>query len=252
LGEVWSYIVSFDPEVWDAAGRSLWFAAASCAIATLICLPVGSLIHFSRFRGKGFVVAVVQSLYCLPTVLVGLIVFSFLSRAGPLGEWGWLFSPAAIICGQVILISPIMLGLVISALSGVDRAVTETATSLGANRFQMGIVAVREAKFAMITSVVMGFSRAISEVGVSLMVGGNILFYTRNLTTSISLATQKGELEKAWAMGILLLLIALVINIALFWLQRRGKLTQWRVTRWLFFKFRTWGRSTAGNMSSET
>lgn len=252
MGEVWSYLASFDPEVWDAAGRSLWFAAASCAIATLICLPVGSLIHFSRFRGKGFVVAVVQSLYCLPTVLVGLIVFSFLSRAGPLGELGWLFSPAAIICGQVILISPIMLGLVISALSGVDTAVTETATSLGANRVQAGIVAVREAKFAIITAVVMGFSRAISEVGVSLMVGGNILLYTRNLTTSISLATQKGELEKAWAMGILLLLIALVINIALFWLQRRGKLMQWRVTRWLFFKFRTWGRSMTGSISSGT
>ena len=249
MGEVWSYLVSFDPEVWDAAGRSLWFAATSCAIATVICLPVGSLIHFSRFRGKGFVVSVVQSLYCLPTVLVGLIVFSLLSRAGPLGDLGWLFSPAAIIFGQAILISPVVLGLVISALSGVDKAVTETATSLGASGIQSAIVAIKEVKYGIVTAVVMGFSRAVSEVGVSIMVGGNINLYTRNLTTSISLATQKGELEKAWAMGIILLVIALVINIALYWLQRKGKIMEWKVMRWLSFRFRASGRNTTGIIS---
>jgi tungstate transport system permease protein len=249
LGEVWSYLVSFDPEVWNAAGRSLWFAATSCAIATLICLPLGSLIHFRSFPGKGFLVSVVQSLYCLPTVLVGLIVFSLLSRAGPLGELGWLFSPAAIIFGQAILITPVILGLVISALSGVDKAVTETATSLGASGLQAGIVAIREAKYAIMTAVVMGFSRAVSEVGVSMMVGGNINLYTRNLTTSISLATQKGELEKAWAMGIILLCLALVVNISLYWLQRRGKISGWKISRWLFLRLRTSGRNTTGIIS---
>ena len=249
MGEVWNYLISPDAEVWDAVGRSLWFAATSCSIAALICLPLGSLIHFSNFRGKGFVVSVVQSLYCLPTVLVGLIVFSLLSRAGPLGELGWLFSPAAIIFGQVILISPVMLGLVISALSGVDKAVIETATSLGANKMQTIFVAIREARYAVSTAVIMGFSRAVSEVGVSIMVGGNIRFYTRSLTPAISLATQKGETEKAWAMGIMLLLIALAINIALYWLQRRWKVTQWKLPRWFTFRFRSWGKSTTGRVS---
>lgn len=249
MGEVWSYLVSFDPEVWSAAGRSLWFAVTSCAVAALICLPLGSLIHFRSFPGKGFLISLVQSLYCLPTVLVGLIVFSFLSRAGPLGGLGWLFSPAAIICGQVILIIPVILGLVISALSGVDRAVMETATSLGASGWQAGIVAIREAKYAIVTAVVMGFSRAVSEVGISMMVGGNIYLYTRTLTTSISLATQKGELEKAWAMGIILLLLALVINISLYWLQRRGKISGWKISRWLFLRLRTSGRNTTGIIS---
>ncbi|MFA5367348.1 MAG: ABC transporter permease [Dehalococcoidia bacterium] len=224
MDSVWTQLVSLDSETWSAAGRSLWFAATSCVISVLICFPLGSLIHFRQFRGKGLLVSVLQSLYCMPTVLVGLLVFSLLSRAGPMGDLGWLFSPKAIIFGQVVLISPIMMGLVISAYSGVDRSVTETAISLGASRIQMIIVAVREAKYAMITLVIIGFSRAISELGISMMVGGNINFYTRTLTTATSLATQKGEIEKAWAMGILLLLIALIINIAIYSLQKSGRL----------------------------
>jgi tungstate transport system permease protein len=187
----------------------------------LICLPLGSLIHFRNFPGKRLLVSVIQTLFSLPTVAVGLLVFVFISRAGPLGELGLLFTPAAIVVGQVILISPIMLGLIISALSGVDRAVTETATSLGATRVQAAIVNIREAKYAIVTALIMGFGRAISEVGLSLMVGGNIKGYTRTITTAISLETSKGELELAIALGMILIFIALVINIALHRLQRK-------------------------------
>jgi tungstate transport system permease protein len=214
-------IISFDPDVMEAAGRSLWISATSCAISMLICLPLGSLIHFRSFPGKRLLVSVIQTLFSLPTVAVGLLVFVFISRAGPLGELGLLFTPAAIVVGQVILISPIMLGLIISALSGVDRAVTETATSLGATRVQAAIVNIREAKYAIVTALIMGFGRAISEVGLSLMVGGNIKGYTRTITTAISLETSKGELELAIALGMILIFIALVINIALHRLQRK-------------------------------
>ena len=231
MDSIWGQLVSLGSDTWSAAGRSLWFAATSCAISILICFPLGSLIHFNNFRGKGLLVSVLQSLYCMPTVLIGLIVFSLLSRAGPLGELGWLFSPKAIIFGQALLISPIMMGLVISAYSGVDKSITETAVSLGASRLQMVLVAAREAKYAMLTLVIIGFSRAISELGISMMVGGNINFYTRTLATSIQLETQQGNLEKAWAMGILLLLIALVINIAIYSLQKSARLRKRRLLR---------------------
>ena len=132
-----------------------------------------------------------------------------------------MFSPAAIIIGQVILISPIMLGLIISALSGVDKMVTETALSLGATRVQAAIVSVREVRYAIVTALIMGFGRAISEIGIALIVGGNIAGYSRTITTAISLETQRGNLELAIALGIILVFIALVINIGLHWLQRK-------------------------------
>ena len=163
-------IVSLDPEVMEITGRSLAIAATSCSMATLICLPLGSLIHFNRFTGKRLLTNVIQSLYSVPTVAIGLFVFVFVSRAGPLGQLGIMFTPTAIVLGQVLLISPILLGLTISALSGVDKAIYETAVSLGANRLQAMALTIREARYAVLTAVIMGFGRAISEVGLSLMV----------------------------------------------------------------------------------
>jgi len=214
-------IVSFDPEVMSITGRSLAFAATSCSMATLICLPLGSLIHFSRFPGKRLFINVVQTLYSVPTVAIGLFVFVFISRAGPLGALGILFTPVAIVIGQVLLVSPIMLGLTVSALSGVDKAVPETAVSLGASRFQAARLTVREARFAILTAVIMGFGRAISEVGVSLMVGGNIRGFTRTITTAISLETSKGDIELSLALGMILIFLALTVNIILNRLQQR-------------------------------
>jgi tungstate transport system permease protein len=214
-------IVSLDPEVMEIAGRSLAIVATSCTIATLICLPLGSLLHFNRFPGKRLLINVVQTFYSVPTVAIGLFVFVFLSRAGPLGELGIMFTPMAIIMGQVLLITPVILGLTISALSSVDRAVVEAAVSLGANRFQVTTLTIREARYAILTAVLMGFGRAISEVGLSLMVGGNIKGFTRTITTAISLETSKGDIELSIALGIILVFLALVINVALGRLQQR-------------------------------
>ena len=157
-------IVSLDPEVMQIAGRSLTLAATSCVIATLIAIPLGSVIHFNNFFGKRLLINIIQTLYSVPTVAVGLFVYVFISSAGPLGNLGLVFTPAAIVIGQVLLVLPIMMGLTISALRGVDVTLTDTAISLGANRFQTASLVIKEARFAMLGAVTMGFGRAISEV----------------------------------------------------------------------------------------
>jgi tungstate transport system permease protein len=214
-------IVSLDPEVMEIAGRSLRISVTSALLASLIFVPLASLIHFHQFRGKRFLINLIQTFYSVPTVAIGLFVFVFISRAGPLGWLGLLFSPTAIVIGQMLLVSPILLGLVISALSGVDKAILDTARSLGASGFQTAIVVLREARFAVMAAVIMAFGRAISEVGISLMVGGNIRGFTRVITTAISLETSKGDLELSIALGIILISIALIINIILNRIQQR-------------------------------
>jgi tungstate transport system permease protein len=214
-------IIHLDPEVMEIAGRSLTLAISSSIIASLICVPLASIIHFNNFRGKRMLVNFIQTLYFIPTVAVGLFVFVFLSRAGPLGGLGLLFTPTAIIIGQVILISPIILGLTISALSGIDRTLIDTARSLGANGLQITVLILKEARFAVMAAVIMGFGRAISEVGISLMIGGNIRGFTRVITTAISLETSKGDIELSLALGLILILIALILNILLNRIQQR-------------------------------
>ena len=214
-------IVTFDPEVMEISGRSLVIAATSCSITALVCLPLGSLIHFSRFPGKRLLINVVQTLYSIPTVAVGLLVFVLFSRAGPLGGLDLMFTPAVMVIGQVFLVTPVMLGLTISAIRGVDKSIPETALSLGASRFQTAILTLKHARYAVLTAVIMGFGRAVSEVGLALMVGGNIKGFTRTLTTAISLETSKGDIELSLALGIVLIMIALVINLSLNRLQQR-------------------------------
>jgi len=221
LAQALELIVSFDPEVMEITARTLGIAGTSCLLASLISLPLGSLIHFRRFRGKRVLVNVIQTLFSVPTVVIGLFVFVLFSRAGPLGDLGILFTPAAMVIGQMILITPILLGLTISALSGVSNDVVETAISLGASGQQLALLTLREARYAVVAALILGFGRAISELGIAMMVGGNIRGFTRVMTTAISLATTKGELELALALGMLLLLLALVINIVLNRLQQR-------------------------------
>ena len=196
-------------------------SATSALLASLICLPLGGLIHFYRFPGKRILINIIQTFFSLPTVAVGLFVFVLFSRAGPLGGTNLLFTPAVMVIGQMILIIPILLGLTISALSGVDKAILDTALSLGASGFQTVIVVLREARYAVVAAIIMGFGRAISEVGLAIMVGGNIKGFTRVITTAISLEIAKGELELSIALGIILVSIALIINMALNRIQQR-------------------------------
>ena len=228
MTEIWDGItkaiellISLDPEVMEVVGRSLGISGTACLLASLICLPLGSLIHFHHFRGKRALINIIQTLFSVPTVLVGLLILVLFSRAGPLGEFGILFTPPVMVIGQMILIIPLLLGLTISALSGVSREIVDTATSLGASGFQAVLLVLKEARYAVLAAVIMGFGRAISEVGCALMVGGNIRGATRVITTSIALETSKGELALAIALGTILLFLALIINIVLNRLQQR-------------------------------
>ena len=229
MTEIWNgltraieLIVSLDPEVMEIAARSLMISLTSTLLASLVCIPLGSLIQYHQFRGKRILISVLQTFFSIPTVAIGLFVFVLFSRAGPLGGLGLLFTPTVMVLGQMILITPILLGLTISATSGVDKAILDTARSLGASGFQTALVVLREARFAVVAAVIMGFGRAISEVGIALIVGGNIRGFTRVITTAISLETSKGDLELAIALGIILLLIALVVNVVLNRLQQRS------------------------------
>jgi tungstate transport system permease protein len=214
-------LVSLDPEVMRIAGRSLIISGTSCLLASLICLPLASLIHFHQFHGKRALISTIQTLFAMPTVLVGLFVLVLFSRVGPLGFFRILFTPYAMVIGQILLISPLLLGFTISALSGVSREIVDTATSLGASGFQTVWLVLREARYAVLAAVIMGFARAISEVGCAMMVGGNIRGATRVMTTAIALESSKGDIPLAIALGIILLFVALVINIALNRLQQR-------------------------------
>jgi tungstate transport system permease protein len=208
-------ILTLNPEVLQIAAISVYISLAATIIAACISIPLGGLIHFREFHGKRMLKVIIQTLYSVPTVVVGLLVYLLLSRSGPLGFFGLLFTPEGMILGQVVLIIPITTGLVISALSGVDQNISDTLISLGATEFQSIIQIVKEARLAILSAVILAFGRAISEVGVAMMIGGNIAGRTRVLTTAIALQTGMGDFGFSIALGSILLAIALVIVIAM-------------------------------------
>jgi tungstate transport system permease protein len=228
LEEIWNgllkaveLIARLDPVVVEITARSLFISLTSAFLAALICIPLGGFIEFRSFWGKRAIVNLIQTLYGLPTVTVGLLVFLLISRSGPLGGLHLLFSPAGMIIGQTILVSPVMTGLTISALAGVSPQIKETAKSLGASEAQVILTVIKEARPAVMAAVLLGFGRALSEVGVAMMVGGNIQGYTRVLTTAIALNTSMGDLELSMALGIILITLSLAINLVL------GKVQGW-------------------------
>ena len=222
MEEIWNglfraieLIATSDPQVVEITSRSLFISLSSAFLASIICIPLGGLIEFRQFWGKGALINLIQTLYSLPTVTVGLLVFLLISRSGPLGGLGLLFTPYGIILGQAILVCPIMIGLTITALAEVNPLIKDTARSLGADQMQIIATVIREARAAVMAAVLLGFGRALSEVGVAMMIGGNIRGYTRVLTTSIALETSMGNLELSIALGIILISISLVINLVL-------------------------------------
>jgi len=222
LEEIWNglfkaieLIATWDPQVVEITSRSLFISLSSAFLASIFCIPMGGVIQFRQFWGKKALINLIQTLYSLPTVTVGLLVFLLISRSGPLGSLGLLFTPYGMILGQAILVCPIMIGLTITALSEVSPLIKDTARSLGANQMQIIVTVIREARVAVMASVLLGFGRALSEVGVAMMIGGNIRGYTRVLTTSIALETSMGNLELSIALGIILISISLVINLIL-------------------------------------
>ncbi|MEW6007211.1 MAG: ABC transporter permease, partial [bacterium] len=161
---------------------------------------------------KKIIITLINTLMALPTVVVGLLVYSLLSRNGPLGCLSLLYTPYAMVIGQVILISPIITGLLISSISLLDTRVKKEAIALGANKFQVMAIIFKEGRQGFVSAIICGFGRVFAEVGISMMVGGNIASYTRNIPTAIALETSKGNFAQSFALGLILLLVAFIIN----------------------------------------
>lgn len=214
-------ILAGDLTVFSIATRTMLIAVSATVISSAIFIPLGCLIHFKGFRGRRLVISIIQTLYSVPTVLVGMLVFLFISRAGPLGGLGMLFTPAAIVAGEVLLIAPIIMGLIISSLQAGGSDIRDTAISLGAGRGRMVLKVLTESRQAILTAVLMAFGRAVSEVGVAIMVGGNIAGYTRTLTTAIVLGVGRGETAYSIALGVILLALAMLVSVTVNIMQHR-------------------------------
>ncbi len=208
-------IVTGNREVLFIASTSLRFALTSTVFATLLALPMGLFLNRTSFRGRKLIIIFLNSLMALPTVVIGLLVYSFISKNAPLGSLGLLFTPGAIITGQVLLAFPIIASLLYSALSNQDPALPETLDTLGIKGLRKYFTIVLESRTAVLSALLSGFGRVVGEVGVSMMLGGNIRWYTRTITTTIALETSKGNFELALALGILLIIISLSINFLL-------------------------------------
>ncbi|HUK37653.1 MAG TPA: ABC transporter permease [Methanomicrobiales archaeon] len=212
-------IASGDPEVVRITILSLEISLTATLLSALIGIPLGALLYYHDFRGKRAVVNLVQTLYAMPTVVAGLVLFLFISNQGPLGFLYLLYTAPGMVVAQMILVIPLVIGLTYAALNGIDPEMRQTVTSLGATGLQSVRTLILEARFGILAAVILGFGRAISEVGAAMIIGGNIRGYTRVLTTAISLATSTGDFAYAIALGIILLGVAVIVNIGLNLLQ---------------------------------
>jgi len=209
--------------VTEYAGRSLFIALISTALASTVAVPLGVLLAEHEFRGKRALVTLLNTLLGIPTVVVGLLVFSLISRSGPLGRFGLLFTVPGIIIGEVVLIFPLVTALTLSAVQRIDRDVRRTALSLGANGRQALWLVLREARFGAFAAIIAAYGRVVGEVGVAMILGGSADGFTRTLTTAIVLQIDMGYFDLALALGIVLFSLSFAINIMLQVLQGRGR-----------------------------
>jgi len=209
-------LFSLDPDIYEVIAVSLKVSLASTTAATLLGLPVGFLLATRSFFGRRTLVIIAHTLMGLPTVVVGLFLFSLLSRQGPFGGWNLLYTPAAMVIGQAVLAFPIVVALSHRGIRSLDGRILLSARTLGAGPLREAFVLIREGRAAVITAVLAGFGRVFGEVGVSFMLGGNIRFFTRNIPTAIALETSKGEFAFGLALGIVLLSVALAVNLLVY------------------------------------
>jgi tungstate transport system permease protein len=217
-----SLIFTLDRELLGIILLSLKVSGTALIIASTLGVPAGSLVGLKKFPGRGFIISLSNTFMGLPPVVVGLFVYLLLSRRGPFGFMGLLYSPSAMIAAQTILAFPIVMSLCHSAVVSVDPIIRKAAVTLGATPYQAAKTIVNEARYGILSAIIAGLGRAMGEVGAILIVGGNIAGYTRVMTTTIALETDKGNFELALALGVILLVISLCINIILHLVQRKG------------------------------
>lgn len=214
-------ITALDRDVVSAVRTSVSVAVWSIILAALIGIPLGLTIAIGNFPLKRWVITTLNTLMAMPTVVVGLVVYGIISRQGPLGGFGLLFTPGAMIAGQTVLAIPIVANYTLSSIKGADQRILPTALTLGASPVQGVLQLIREVRFGIMAAVIAGFGRVISEVGVAMMLGGNIQGYTRTMTTAIALETSKGEFAFGLALGGILMAVALIVNLILNFMQQR-------------------------------
>jgi tungstate transport system permease protein len=224
-------MVTLDPEFLQIVFLSLQVSGTALVLATCLGLPLGAFLALRRVPLRGLALSLLNTGMGLPPVVVGLFLYLFLSRSGPLGFLALLYTPAAMILAQTILALPIVASLSHAAIVSVDPIIRQAALTLGATPLQETLAVVKEARYAIMAGVIAGFGRVMAEVGAILVVGGNIAGYTRVMTTTIALETDKGNFELAIALGIILLAVSLTINLTLRQMQRAGRVGS-AITSW--------------------
>ncbi|MCW9078383.1 MAG: ABC transporter permease [Gammaproteobacteria bacterium] len=212
-----------DPDLWEIIGISFKVSLTAIVLATPVAVGIAFLLAFGRFPGRRLLITTFNTLLSFPAVVVGLTFYILLSRQGPLGDWQLLFTQPAMVIGQMALALPILVAMGHSSLQATDRRAWETARTLGAGRLRSTLTLMREARFGLFAALLAGFGRIIAEVGASMMLGGNILHYTRNIPTAIALETSKGEFAQGIALGLVLLVMAFVLNGLLQLVQGKGR-----------------------------
>jgi tungstate transport system permease protein len=217
-------LFSGDARLWNIIWLSLWVSLLAIALIAPPCIAGGFVLAHTRFPGRRLIVILMQALLSFPTVVVGLVIYLLLSRRGPLGAFELLFTPWAIMIGYMVIALPILVVFTVSAVQGADSRVYETARCLGARPLRAALTTLWEVRFAVMAGVVNALGRVVSEVGCALLVGGNIAGLTRNVPTAIALETSKGEFAQGIALGVVLIVVAIGINVAMATLQGRGGL----------------------------
>jgi tungstate transport system permease protein len=223
LSQAFVLLLRGDAEVWRVTWLSLQVSLSAVLISLFIGIPVGTALALSRFRGQSLVISLVNTGMGLPPVVAGLFVTILLWRSGPLGVLNLLYTPSAIIIAQVVIATPIVAGLTAAALQQLDPKLRLQALALGASRWQMIGVLLREARLPLLAAAMAGFGGVISEVGAVMMVGGNIQGHTRVLTTATVMETRMGNFDMAIALSLILLGITFLVNLGLTLIQQRGK-----------------------------
>jgi tungstate transport system permease protein len=216
-------IRSMDPQLLTIICVSLKVSSISTLLASVVGVPAGFFVAFREFLGKRLLITLLNTLLALPTVVVGLFVYVLISRRGIFSAFDLLYTQKAMIIGQMILIIPIVTTFTISAISRIDERYRKTALTLGANPFQTAWVIVREARFGIVVSIIVAFGRVIAEVGISMMLGGNIKGFTRTMTTAMALEYDKGEFVLSIALGIVLLAVSFAVNVFFNYFQGKAR-----------------------------
>jgi tungstate transport system permease protein len=222
LRRAWALLLGGDAEVYGIALLTLKVAVVATIVSCVLGLPLGYFLATRRFWGRRAALTVVNTALAFPTVVVGLLLYGMLSRRGPLGGIGWLYTWQAIVVGDVLLALPIAAALSAAAIQGVDPRIRRTAETLGAGRWLTAWTVTREARFALAAVITAAFGQVVAEIGTAMIVGGNIRGSTRTLTTAVALYTSQGDFGMALALGLILVVLALLVNIALQVLQGRG------------------------------